>query len=420
MDEAEPHDEGPITPITKVQILLVDDDERNLVAFEAALSTLGHEVVTARSGGEALRALLDRDFAIIILDVLMPDLDGFATARLIRARPRSEKTPIIFLTAINKQASHVRRGYEVGGVDYLFKPVDPEILRAKVEVFADLHVRTLEIRRQAEHIHRLERDRLLEKQRAEHERALRETERQANEILQRKTLELERSNAELEEFAYVASHDLREPLRMVASYTELLSRRYAGQLDEDAQEYIRYAVEGAQRMRVLIADLLTLSRVGTHGNEFAPTSVASAIETAVQSLQEPIRAAGAEVTWPDDLPTVLADAGQLVQIFQNLVGNAIKFRAERSPRVRIDVAETEAEWVFSVRDNGIGIEERFFERVFRMFQRLHARDEHEGSGIGLAIVKKAVERHGGRVWIETPADGPGSRFKFTLPRRRAS
>jgi signal transduction histidine kinase len=399
---------------SSVKILIVDDDARNLMAFEAALAEIGATIVAARSGTEALRALLGDEFALIVLDVQMPELDGFATARLIRARPRTEKIPIVFLTAINKHDDHVRRGYALGGVDYLFKPVDPEILRSKVRVFVDLHLRTEEVRHQTERIHILERDRLLEQQRAAHERALRESERAANLELQRKALELESSNTELEQFAYVASHDLREPLRMVASYTELLSRRYAGKLDGEADEYIRFALEGAQRMRVLIADLLALSRVATHGREFELSATAEAVASAVRSLHAAIDEADAQIEITGDLPVVSADATQIVQVFQNLIGNAIKFRGEARPHVRISARHEGQEWVFTVHDNGIGIEERFFERVFRMFQRLHARGDYDGSGIGLAIVKKAVERHHGRVWVESEP-GHGAAFHFTLP-----
>jgi PAS domain S-box-containing protein len=230
--------------------------------------------------------------------------------------------------------------------------------------------------------------------------------------------ELARSNAELEQFAYVASHDLQEPLRMVASYTQLLAKRYGGQLDERADRYIRYAVDGAQRMQALIDDLLALSRVGTHGRPFGAVDVGAVLDRALATLRGPIAAAGAVVR-TGRLPTVLGDAGQLEQLFQNLVGNAVKFAAPgRAPEVWVGATREVgpgpvAEWAFAVRDNGIGFDMRHADRVFAMFQRLHTRDEYPGTGIGLAICRKIVERHGGRIWVESEP-GLGTTFSFTL------
>jgi light-regulated signal transduction histidine kinase (bacteriophytochrome) len=224
--------------------------------------------------------------------------------------------------------------------------------------------------------------------------------------------ELRRSNAELEQFAYIASHDLQEPLRMVASYTELLAQRYKGRLDEKADRYIFYAVDGAKRMQRLVADLLAFSRVGSQGKPLIPVSVDAIVARATQALQASIRESGATVEW-QGLPSVLGDEIQLVQLFQNLIANSVKFRSEEPPHIIIRASRKRDRWVFEVKDNAIGIEMQYAERIFLMFQRLHERGTYEGSGIGLAIVKRIVERHEGWIWVESEP-GRGTSFFFTL------
>ncbi|MGE3631220.1 MAG: ATP-binding protein, partial [Sandaracinaceae bacterium] len=220
------------------------------------------------------------------------------------------------------------------------------------------------------------------------------------------------SNEDLEQFAYVASHDLQEPLRMVSSYTALLSKRYSGQLDDTAKRYIAYAQDGAMRMRVLIDDLLTYSRVRTRGGELVSIQVAGALERALSNLRVTLKETDATIDADIDA-MVLADPTQISQVFQNLISNSLKFRAEAPPRVVVTARRDAEMFTFAVRDNGIGIAPEYGERIFQMFERLHTRDEYAGTGIGLALCRRIVERHGGRIWVESEA-GVGSTFLFTL------
>lgn len=233
------------------------------------------------------------------------------------------------------------------------------------------------------------------------------------EALKIRTNELVRSNTELEQFAYVASHDLQEPLRMVASYVQLLARRYQGKLDRDADDFIHYATDGAGRMQLLINDLLEFSRVSTRGGELKPTIVEVVLKKVLENLQVIISETGAVVTY-DPLPVVNADQIQIGQVFQNLISNAIKFRGDKSPLIHVGVQTKENEHIFSISDNGIGINPADFDKLFVIFHRLHSRDEYEGTGIGLAVCKRIIERHHGRIWVDS-TPGAGSTFHFTLP-----
>ncbi|MDF2441665.1 MAG: hypothetical protein JWN98_2649, partial [Abditibacteriota bacterium] len=226
--------------------------------------------------------------------------------------------------------------------------------------------------------------------------------------------ELRRSNAELEQFAYIASHDLQEPLRVVVSFLQLLEKRYGERLEGDGKEFLDYAVDGSRRMQRLINDLLDYSRVGTRGKAFAPVDTTQALQSALMNLDVAIGESGAQVTY-DTLPTVLGDDSQLIRLFQNLVGNALKFHDVEVPRVHITAIEKPDEWEFSVRDNGIGIAPEYAERIFAVFQRLHTRTEYPGTGMGLAICKKMVELHGGQIWVESQV-GQGATFFFALPK----
>ena len=241
----------------------------------------------------------------------------------------------------------------------------------------------------------------------------------AAESLRRTTEELKRSNQELEQFAYVASHDLQEPLRAVAGYLGLIEQRLDGVLDDKSRQHLQGAIQGASRMHTLITDLLALSRVGTRGGAFGLTDLDAVLDQALQSANDGIQSAGATIV-RTHLPTLWADHGQMIQLFQNLVGNAIKFCGEQPPEIHIEALRQEdGRWRFAVRDNGIGIEPQYFERIFLIFQRLHTRREYPGNGIGLAICKKIVERHGGKIWVDSTPSG-GSTFYFTISDQPAS
>lgn len=232
------------------------------------------------------------------------------------------------------------------------------------------------------------------------------------EMIDERTKELARSNTELEQFAYIASHDLQEPLRMVTSYMHLLEKRYKQSLDDDAQDFINFAVDGAKRMQILIQDLLRYSRVTSTKNKLEPTSCQTVLKNALYNLEVAIKDTGAKITYPD-LPVVMGDSTLLIQLFQNLIGNAIKFHGERTPEIHISAEKQKHLWKILIKDNGIGIKEEYFKRIFQIFQRLHGRNEYEGTGIGLAVCKKIIEQHNGTIDIKSEPN-KGTTFSFTL------
>jgi signal transduction histidine kinase len=403
-----------------VNVLLVDDQPANLVALEATLGDMGLNLAKASSGEEALRRLLQEDYALVLLDLQMPGMDGFETARLIRGREKSLYTPIMFLTAHDPGAFPVAEAYSLGAVDYLVKPLVPVILRAKVSGFVELFRKTEQVRRQGERLREMERQefdrRMAEERLRQTEERYRQTRRHNEELEQRvreRTAELTRSNRDLEQFAYVASHDLKEPLRKVRVYLQLLERRYGDRLDEQARQFIAFAVDAGARMQTLVNDLLAYARVGSRGQPPQPVSCAAACDQAVADLEAAVKESGGTVT-RGDLPVVLGDLAQLVQVFRNLIDNALKFRGDGPPVVRVEAQREGGQWRVTVRDNGIGIDPRFADRLFVLFERLHGREAYPGTGIGLAICKKIVERHGGRIGVDS-TPGQGATFWFTLP-----
>ena len=367
-------------PDVKLRALLVEDNDLDAALVVRALQKDGFDVTAnvVQDEAEFTQALRAHPPEVVLADYNLPNWKGMEALKTMRSEGLD--IPMILVSGSLGDVMAVEC-IKQGATDYVLK---------------DELARLPEVIRRA----------LREK----NERALRH---QMEEDLARKVDELARSNADLEQFAYVASHDLQEPLRMVTAYTQLLAERYRGKLDENADKFIGYASEGAQRMQVLIQDLLAFSRVGRNGLVSGNVDCNSVMEEVLQTLTAAIQESGATVTH-GDLPAVWADRTQVAQIFQNLIGNAIKFRGTAPPVISMQAEKADQRWLFRVSDNGIGIAPEYAQNIFVVFQRLHARSEYAGNGIGLAICKKIVERDGGRIWVESQS-GSGSTFKFTLP-----
>ena len=368
-------------------ILVVDDLAANLEAAARFLTHHGYAVIVAEDGEDAIaRAELVKP-DLILLDVMMPGMDGFETCRRLKTREAVRDIPVIFMTALAETPDKLK-GFEVGAVDYVTKPLDVAEVIARMR----MHLALNSLQRRVE----------------AHNASLRE-EIEAHERTQ---AALRRSNTELEQLAYVASHDLQEPLRMIASYLQLVDDRYRDRLDPEGREFIGFAVDGAKRMQQLINDLLDYSRVVSKARSLQPTDCDATLQLALRNLHVAVQESAACITH-GPLPTVPGDSTQLVQLLQNLVGNAIKFRRGPGPRIRIEATVEDGFWHFTVNDDGIGIAPAHFERIFVLFQRLHTRSRYEGTGIGLTLCKKIVERHGGRIWVTSVPD-EGTCFHFTL------
>ena len=395
----------------QVNILLVDDRRENLLALAAILSPLGHTIVAASSGEEALKHVLHQDFAVILLDVQMPEMDGFETAELIRGRRRSQHIPIIFLTAVSTSTLHVSRGYLAGAVDYLFKPVVPEILCSKVAVFVDLYEKNAKIERQATEL--ASTIKTLQHEIAERNRA-EEHIGQLNANLIAHAAQLEATNRELETFSYAVAHDLRAPLRSIDGFSQALLEDYAAALDTTGQDYLQRVRTATQRMRDMIDGLLTLSR-NTRGELFyIQVDLSALAQTIAGDLQQTQPERQVEWIIADGL-IAEGDARLLRMVLENLLGNAWKFSA-RHPHARIEfggLPQDDGNPVYFVRDNGAGFDMAYVNKLFGTFQRLHSMSEFAGTGIGLATVQRIIHRHGGRVWAEAAVDH-GATFYFTL------
>ena len=361
---------GPRQPL---RVLIVEDNPADVELVSRALHNGGFDahIDTAQTSEAFARQVQCGSYDVVLADYNLPLWSGIETLEVLRREGLD--IPVIVVSGSLGEVMAVEC-IKQGAADYVLKD---HLLRLPESI-----------------------------RRALREQQLRNEHRQSQE-------ELARSNRDLEQFAYVASHDLQEPLRMVAAYTQLLADRYSDQLDENANKYINYAVEGALRMQSLIQDLLAFSRVGRHGIDYEETDCNGVVETALKNLRASIDESGARIEYRD-LPRVMADPSHLSQVFQNLIGNAIKFRGPGPPVVRITAEKKGREWTFSLADNGIGIAPEHAQQVFVIFTRLHTRAAYPGSGIGLAICKKIIEQHGGHIWVESQP-GQGATFKFTLP-----
>ena len=383
-------------------VLVVDDRQVDRDLLATVIGGMGHRVFEAPNAERALELTRAHRPDLVITDLLMPAMDAREFVRDLRSDLRVGETPVILRTADYAEDEVRALAASCGVSGLLPKPCEPQTIISVVgealglpaggsprfEPVAEPHDPEQLVQRVCE----------LEA---------------ANVRLARTTLELQRSNDDLEQFAYLASHDLSEPIRSVSGMVQLLARRYQGRLEGDADLYISHAVEASKRMQTLIHDLLEYSRAGQSEMRRESVDCAAIVEEVLDSLQGAIAVAGARIT-TDALPAVRADSTQLRRVFQNLIANAIKFQSESTPKIHVGAVRDADAWRFSVIDNGIGIAPRHARRVFEVFKRLHGGDSYSGSGIGLSICKRIVERHGGRIWVE-PADDGGSKFLFTIP-----
>lgn len=403
--------ENPIESL-RVKILIVDDKKENLLSLQVILANRGYEFVEASSGKEALRILLkDQDFAIILMDVQMPLMDGFETAELIRQSDKLKHVPIIFLTANMDTPDYIFKGYQAGAVDYMIKPLSAEILQAKVMVFAELYKKNLELQIKEEETKRLN------KELAEQYAAM---EKQAN--------DLQVKNRELDAFTYISSHDLQEPLRKIQTFANLIMSSDYENLSDNGKQKFQRILYSANRMRQLIHSLLTFSRTNITDRQFENVNLNSVIEDLKEVLSENINEKKVTIETNLQQEEVCIIPFQFTQLMQNLISNAIKFaQSDVPPLIKIKTKITKGTDIddensnknenychIMIEDNGIGFDPKFSDKIFDVFQKLHDRDTYEGTGIGLAIVKKIVENHNGFI----KASGQpmkGAKFDIYLP-----
>lgn len=352
----------------KPKILNVDDHDPGRYARTRYLTRAGFEVLEAANGNEALRLSAERKPDLVLLDINLPDINGFEVCERMKAAPETSRIPVILLSATRRADVDVVTGLDTGADNYLREPIDPTVLVATVKALLRV--------------------------------------RQAEEALAR-------SNAQLRQFAYVVSHELQEPLRMVKSYSQMLASRYSGKLDPDADEFISYTVQGVSRMEWFIRDMLSYSQAAEGKLELKANSCQMVLDWSLLELEAAMKESGATITY-DKLPVVLCDPMRLSTVFKNLIANAIKYRSERPPAIHVSAIEQGGMWRVSVSDNGMGIDPKYAESIFGLFKRLHGR-ERSGSGVGLAICKEIVEHHGGEIWVESSV-GEGSTFHFTVPK----
>ena len=408
----------------KKKILLVDDRPDNLLSMETILEKDGYELVKADSGRQALKILLTEfDFALILMDVKMPNLNGFETAELIYQREKLKHIPIVFITANNLGEEHMFKGYSTGAVDYIYKPVNPELLRAKVSVYIDLYTKNRQLIAQEQKLMIINRN--LENEIKERKIS----EEQVNE-LNRKLVEnidrLEAANKDLDRFAFMSSHDLQEPLRKIRTFTDLLYSKYKDVFNDDAVRYINRIQNAAERMQTLVKDILEFSKLSNDKDRFVDTDLNILVEEVLSDMETMIHEKKAKVNIRS-LPSLEVNPGLMRPLFFNLIGNALKYsQREIDPVVEIygepDTNDDDLNAVVKkkrycriyVKDNGIGFDQKYAEKIFEMFVRLHGKSEYEGTGIGLALCKQIVEKHQGFI-SALSSEKQGSTFIISLP-----
>ncbi len=408
------------------KILLVDDREDNLLSMEAILESDGYHFVKATSGRHALKVLLTEfDFALILMDVKMPNLNGFETAALIYEREKLKHIPIIFITANTYGEDNIFKGYRTGAVDYIYKPINPDLLRAKVAVFIDLYQKNRRLLVQEQKLKAINKN--LENE--IHERkASEEKVQQLNRQLMNNIALLESANRDLDRFAFMASHDLQEPLRKIRTFSDLLSTKFKGNLDDDANTYIGRIQSAAARMQALIKDILAFSKLTGEKDNFEFTDLNILLDEALVDLEAPIREKQAHISVAEPLPALEVNPGLIRPLFFNLISNALKYsKEEEAPLVNIRYELNTAGANINnntdslgkycriyIEDNGIGFDQVYAEQVFEMFRRLHVSSAFEGTGIGLALCKKIVEKHHGFIAAKSKPN-EGTTFIITLP-----
>lgn len=406
------------------KILLVDDREDNLLSIETIFEPDGYRFVKANSGRQALKILLTEfDFALILMDVKMPNLNGFETASLIYERDKLKHIPIIFITANNFGDENLYRGYQAGAIDYIYKPIKPEVLRAKVSVLIDLYRKNRQLLAQEQRLVAINKSLEMEiKERKSSEEKVKQLNRQLLENI----ASLEQANKDLDRFAFMASHDLQEPLRKIRMFSDRLALKYESLMDEDGKTNIQRIHRAAERMQNLITDILTFSKISVDTPTFVFCDLNSLLSEVLIDLDEEIRTKGGKV-FTDKLPSLSVNPSLMKPLFHNLIGNALKYsKKDCAPEVKItseisnqlNGKSSQAEGLkycrIFIQDNGIGFDQRYAEEIFGMFKRLHHNSEFQGTGIGLAFCKKIVEQHKGYISARSKVN-EGSTFIISLP-----
>ncbi len=406
------------------KILLVDDREDNLLSIESIFQPDGYKFVKANSGRQALKVLLtEYDFALILMDVKMPNLNGFETASLIYEREKLKHIPIIFITANNFGDENIYKGYQSGAVDYIYKPINPEVLRAKVSVLIDLYKKNRQLLAQEQRLVAINKSLEIEiKERKSSEEKVKQLNRQLLENI----ASLESANKDLDRFAFMASHDLQEPLRKIRMFSDRLFLRYKEVLDEDGRTNINRIQKAAERMQALITDILTFSKISVDKPAFIESDLNGLINDIVSEMEDELKEKQARVII-DKLPSLYVNPSLMKPLFHNLIGNAVKYRkkdVEPVVRITCDITGSVNGRLNSdspnkycrifIEDNGIGFDQKYAEEIFGMFKRLHHNTEFEGTGIGLALCKKIVEQHKGYISARSKIN-EGSTFIVSLP-----